>query len=788
MRGFFKFLSRNKLYTLIEIVGLTVALAFVIFMGTYTDQQFGVANENPESECLYILGMPEIPGLTFGFNDALEGKFPEIVKTAKYCQQNEAYALFNGKTDHVQLKYIAVDKNFIEMFPQYFIEGTASTFNDVSNVFVSERFANILKQNGENVIGKIIEFDNEKYKVAGIAKNFDNTIFPNVDLIINEKHPKFYYNSPKVNRFDHFGSTVPIIKIADETDIMQLQSKLGQLCKEIYPDTYGTYFFKNIRLTRMDKIFFDTTMDASILKEYFKTGNYKTMMVLFGVALLLLVTALFNFINLNAALAGKRAKEIASRRLLGASKGAVYGRYIGESLIITSVCTILAIILAIWVAPMLNTLVGANVPTTISFSPKYIFGYLLLIAVVGTSSALIPAFMASRYKPIDVVNGTYRADRKRIFSKIFIVIQGTLAVFMISMSVMMGTQFRKSLQRPMNADIQNKYYMAYNLFFKPERTPDILNRFKSLPCVKNIGCALGAPGAPTGGQFSTTTTGEEILYKVFYIDTTSFNMLKLNILENFNTPINYGVWFGETAFKATGLDSEHYDISNLLAKHSGWCTHTAGIIKDIPINISNLGTADELMIVSVIPPENYNAGWLIETIGDHREAKQQIGALADTFVKEVTGVAHEPIINGYLTDMVREGLKKSENEMKLANVFMLLIVIIALLGLVAMSVYDAHEHANDIAIRKVYGSTVPGEVKRGVAVYMMLIATACIVAIPMAVWATGKYLEQFISKIDNYFWIFIVAIIITIIVSFVSIIWQIMTAARTNPATILRKE
>ena len=126
--------------------------------------------------------------------------------------------------------------------------------------------------------------------------------------------------------------------------------------------------------------------------------------------------------------------------------------------------------------------------------------------------------------------------------------------------------------------------------------------------------------------------------------------------------------------------------------------------------------------------------------------------------------------------------------MRLVEVFMLLSIIISLLGLVAMSTYYADEKSRDIAVRKVLGSTVDAEAWRTIRDYMVLVGIACLIGIPIAVYVAQEYLKDFIYRLEGYWWIFVVAVLLSVAIAFVSVLWQTLKAARTNPAVELKKE
>jgi putative ABC transport system permease protein len=152
------------------------------------------------------------------------------------------------------------------------------------------------------------------------------------------------------------------------------------------------------------------------------------------------------------------------------------------------------------------------------------------------------------------------------------------------------------------------------------------------------------------------------------------------------------------------------------------------------------------------------------------------------------GVATPPQQHGYVEDLQKASLANVKVAMRLVELFMLLSVLISLLGLIAMSTYYSGENTKSIAIRKAFGSDLRRELRRTVKDYMILVGIAAIIAAPIAVWLSGKYLERFAYRIEHYGWIIVVAVVITLLLAFLSVLWQTLRAARTNPAEALKKE
>lgn len=773
MKSYLKFLSRHKLYTVIEAVGLAVSLAFVTLIGSYAWQQWAVTRENPDRENLYTFNLPDYPGLTFGFAEKLADAVPEVVQTARYCAGIQTFVHIDDSD--VEARVIAVDPSFFRLFPYYgFLEGSPESLATREDVLLSASFARAYHFR----LGDILHTRDWDFRVAGIVEDFRQTLFPYVDIIA---HPDSWLNSEAWEApFDRYGSTVTFARVVPGTDRATLHAKAEAVCKECYPNFYGSSFFESLSVERLDEIFFKE-YDGN--QQAYRHGDLGTLRILLLVGLLLLVSAIFNYINLSFALTGKRAKEMATRRLLGEEKRSIVLRQIAESILFTAVCFGIGLLLAYAFVPSFNNLINdPDVPVSILLRPGYIIAYLILIILTGTVSGLLPALLSSRFSPIDVVRGTFRRQAKMTFSKVFILLQSALAVFLLAMALVMESQYRLSMNRPLHANIENVYYLRVQS--RSDQGP-LADALGALPCVKRIGFSHGAPGARTGGQFSLTRDGSEIMYRTFKMDSVAFDIFHFEKLKDYQAPRFNAVWFGEAAFAASGFDDEYHDISQTLYLRTRGCEYVAGVIKDFPVNLSNAGEEDYLF-VSVMKREDLNwGGWVIETDRDRNEARKAIrGVYEDWSRTNIASVADD----NFLTENYREALRPARNNMRLMELFMLLAILISLLGLLAMSTYFAGERSKDIAVCKVFGSTVDGELWHSVRKYMMLVGIACIIGIPIAVWAARKYLESYIYRLGNYWWLFALAVLLTFAMAFGSVLWQTLKAAKTNPAAALKKE
>ena len=335
----------------------------------------------------------------------------------------------------------------------------------------------------------------------------------------------------------------------------------------------------------------------------------------------------------------------------------------------------------------------------------------------------------------------------------------------------------------MHADLDNKYLLSSASF----GLESLRSSLEALPFVKSTGLAVHVPGLQAGGQYSQTADGKDILYRVYHMDKAAFDMLGFEVLADYNAPVNNTVWFGESAFAASGFTDASHDIG-VLSQRMGNCENMGGVIADFPVSLNNMGAKENMIVLVENIQEKfpYAYGILMEIGGDHEEARKQIRESYETWKKD--NMVYYELADGYLTEFYEKALRPARNNMRLMELFMILALLLSLLDLLAMSTFYADEKAHDIAVRKVFGGTVDSEARRSIRDYMLLVGIACIIGIPIAVWAAQEYLKDFIYRLEGYWWIFALAVVLTFAMAFGSVLWQTLKAARTNPATELKKE
>ena len=794
MKSYLKFLSRNKLYTAIEAVGLAVSLAFVILIGSYVVQQYEVAHESPQWKRTFVLGSDEFLGLTYWDKEELEMNIPEVQAATRAAMLWQP--LIRQGDQLLQCSGMEADADFFKVFPEYrLVEGSADDFVGKEDILISESLARKLSVDGDNLIGKVINVDQSDRTIKGVFADFDGTFFMPYDIIT---HISGTWVAEQERNFGSIGNYTTWFRVREDADPDDVRAKVSALLHKNYDPIWSAEKVDSWKAYRMDEAFFATGSSNGLTRQ----GNAQMLRLLTVVVLLLLLSAVFNYVNLSLALTGKRAKEMATRRLLGADKSGILWKYIGESVAFTAVCFGAALLLADLLVPMMNSLVSTSDPdelmlgmgdTSVRLSfmmtPGYILAYIAGILILGVINGLLPAVAASRYQPINVIKGTLRRRNKMVLSKVFIIVQNVLSVFLIALALVMEVQMRHMLTRPMHAATENLYYIEYSA-----RDYDMMKLFKdkveALPFVTRAGVGRGIPGIINMTMGIRVDTEHSVDMPLIMCDSTYFRLLGLEIEEDFGHPLTHSLWMSRSAFNAAAVSDTSTVFPRRINMNGVQPEFIGGVVTDFPTRPASDGISNTTggVIVTRAEELRYSNCLLIGTTGEDKSYDEAIRQAYREYRLETSGVEEPSWRYGFVRDINRKMLAPVRRTLRLVELFAVLAVLISLLGLLAMSTYFADENTKQIAVRKVFGSDVTHETWRNVRSYMVLTGIACAIGIPLAVWAARVYLERFAYRVENYGWVFVVAVIISLAIAFGTVLWQTLKAAKTNPAIELKKE
>ncbi len=781
MKSNLRFLSRNKLYTAIMAVGLSIALAFVLLIGTFVWQQYSVARNCEDYKRIYSIGRNtgerKILGLRYDAPGILLDKVPEIEEACCYYEIYESLTQLNGTA--INCESVCADKAFFDMFGIRFLIGSADVFDNVNNAVVSESFANA-HGGADKILGSHISRNGQDMVVAGVVEDFDNVMFSQCDIIYN------IWMRGTPGSYVHDSYT--FVKLREGVRMEDIKAKIDTEVGKIFDSSPFALGYSPM-IWRYDEVFFDGAADFN---ECLNNADKRTLKVMLAVVLILLFSAMVNFINLSTAMSGKRIKEMATRMVAGADKKSIFKKYVFESVALSIFCTAMAILIAVAVEPSVNDLIKSDIPIRIRFSPICIFIYLISGILIGLAASILPAAIGMSVDPMNVLKGQYKADSKRVFSKIFIGLQNVVSIVLIALALMMELQMKHLSEKPVGAEIEDLYYLLLDDI--RQRGP-LVEELQKMPFVTRIGLSEGYPG----GLVETLTEierGKKQMIGMLICDTEAFDMYGFKRKTDNGIDLRNSVWVDQYTYDSMAsygadLNTAEGVMAIPLASPD---TRLGGLLEDFALFDALTDARNAWCNIRVSDTENfqtwlsYGAGLLLQTTGDHVENSMAIMEAYRIFCEELKGIYTEPFTSGYIEDLLSEKLDGVESRMRIMELFMLLAILLSFMGLVAMSTYYSSENTSDIAIRKIFGSTVKDETAGSIWKYMKIVLISGLVAVPVAVMACGRYLEGFVYRIDNMWWVYAVAVVFALLISLAAVFVQINRSARTNPAEAIKKE
>ncbi len=778
---YLKFLSRNKLYTFIEIFGLSVALGFVILLASYAKTEFSVGAKQPLSKQLYVVGAGDSFGMTLGTSEEFFPSIPEIKGWTRICQAGDQDVMVGDDWYKAERTYI--DKNFFEYF-DYRLNGCPKdrVLENEDEVILSESFAKKVFGN-EDPIGRTLNVKKEKLTVVGVVEDFGaEDVFPHIDMFLSIKRAE-----KQLAWMDNFGSTVPVVLLDEGADAEKVREDLLKRYIEYWSfykdDNSDNAFFWGASLTRLDKVYFSGMKSYSCLR----TGDRKQVELLFIVALILLVSAIFNYINLTVAQTGKRAKEMATRRLLGENPWDIVVRYITESFAFTTGCFAVGALLAYSFKPMFDNVLSADIVLTPD-AATVLWAALALIVISGVS-ALLPALIVSRFKPIDVVKGEFRFKSKMFLGKVFIVLQGVFSTVLIAMAIAMTAQVNHLANLPTGYNTKDIIQVeAYNLGYSWETQKPLQERLKALPQVTDAGLGITSP-VKCGANGIHDENGEKLIgwMRMAQLDTTSLRILGFRLLEKYSDLASPKVLLTETSKRNLGVSAEHPFAGGSYTKGE---YEICGIVPDFRVNDALFEPMENEQNSILILDENYPYACLhvLKINGDRAEALSAVNDVCSKFYRETTGALFDSSHVYYLDDELNDCLKGTKNTMLLVISFMVMAILISALGLFAMSLYYTGQQNRQIAVRKVFGAEVGSAVWTLSKSFLVMSIAAVVIAAPLAVWGITYYLQGFYTKIAFPWWAVVLAALVSLLISLLSVIGQTYGTATKNPVKTLGQD
>ena len=532
---------------------------------------------------------------------------------------------------------------------------------------------------------------------------------------------------------------------------------------------YKGGFAEELKIVSIPEMYFGNWMYSSL-----NQGDRKFSLILMSVGILILIFAIINYINLTVAQAGQRAKEMATRRLLGSSRMDLFLRLMMEATLLTAVSFVIGLLLAKAVLPFANDLLQVRLTFEVLATPLWGGMIVAVILLTGVLSGLLPAILISSAKPIDVVRGTFRRQTKMVFSKVFITFQNVITIAMIAASLTMYLQIDHMIHAPLGYNTTN-IIESENVFRSKSEMEQAEDRLRQLPIVKAVGHSNGTPSSGTNNS-SGEYEGKSLSFQQMQVDSAAFHIFGLEIKTDNGVANSSGGWFlNELAFKQMELPEDAVSF-----KWGEDATPILGVIKDF--QLWDISRENSPVMFRFRDPKS---GWwpwsyVIEVQGDLVKAYEEVRNVFE----EVSGV---PFEGQFIDQGIQEHFESQIRLAKIVVIFACIAILISLLGLLAMSTYFILQRSQEVAIRKVFGSDNRGILVRLVGTFLMYVGIAFVIATPLSWYFMDKWLSDYSYRITLSPLIFIASGLFCFLISFLAVFFQSWQAANANPVNSVKE-
>ena len=785
-RAFFKFLNRNKSYTAISMAGLAISLMFVILMAVYIYQELSVDRFHADADriCLQFTGSPVESGSNIG-KDGMYYSPQDALPVAYWLKERfaaieEVCPVVSRQTQSIPLHYkdlvvngsmAFTESNFFTFFSFPLKQGNPETvLEDEYSAVVSESFARKIF-GSEDPMGKSIRITDSTWVVVkGVMADMKNSLLPEEDLMLRVERVSEFNGSIGIDQAGNAGCTLVFLKMLPGRDMNTYREEVLDLYKERYW-LFRKGFSTDVKFVPLRDAYFEVE-EAWLTR----AGDKQFVQVLAAVALMILLFAVFNYINLTVAQSGFRAKEVAIRRLSGASRFSVMSHLVGEALFLALCSYLMGLLLALAFQPVAENLLQATLDMSLLASAGGIAAALLLVLLTGLFSGCLPAVFISSFRPVDVVKGTFTRRSKMVSGKVFMVLQNGITIGMLTAALVFSLQIRHLVKAPLGYNTLNVLDISAEGYTADE-SKRIIDRLLSLSSVKRVGRSLGTP-FDGGNNLSGTYEDRNISMQQLFMDSTAFHILGLKILQDNNLATGEGVYLTQGAFKAMGLAEDapafHYYDSKI---------PISGVVADFQRRNILFPEDNSWFMLGIRSPEDLQYVWdiLVEIQGDPATAYKETTQV----VKEVTG---QEAYAGFLDLKVRQSFDAQIRLSKIVALFAGVALVISVMGLVAMSMYFIRQRTKEVAIRKVFGSENGAVMALLLRSFLLYVGIGFVLAVPFCWVFLARWLETYSYHIAFNPLYILLAGLFCLLVSFLAVAWQSYRAAHADPVQGVRQE
>ncbi len=776
-------LKRNPGYSLINIVGLAVGVACCLLLSLYVRDELSFDRYHEHADDIYRVNLyEETFGGELGLTPTIVAplflrEFPEVEAATRLDAHGGVVRVGEQVFDNNAFYF--ADSTFFEVFTHPLLHGDPETaLNRPNTVVLTETTAR--KYFGEeNPVGQtIVRNNDQEFEVTGVMADVPLHSHYHFDFLASFAS-RTYWASTETWGSANFFTYVRLGKGASATALTQ---KIDALVARL--EAAGDEP-RNLVLQPLT----DIHLRTDVAYDLDPTGDATSVYGFATVALLILLIACINYMNLATARSAQRAKEVGLRKALGAYKAQLVGQFYSESVLLTLAALVLAVGLFALGLPWFNALSGKALTFSALLHPTLMLLLVALFVVVSLATGSYPAFYLSRFEPVRVLRGRIHAGRGTAWLRQGLVVLqfGISAVLIIGAFVVMN-QLRFISDQHLGFDMEHLVVLPLNDPILGEQYPAMVEMFKQSPSVIAAAAVNQIPGElgwTSGFQAEGMSKEEELYVKGMPVDAGIVDGLGLSVLA--------GSAFPEHP-PAPDSGAYQYILNEAMLNRLGWEAEDA-IGRRVAVDVNSgevVGVVNNFHFRSLHETIEPLAIWYEPRWANHLIVRLAPGntRAAMTHLETVWGqfAAHRPFTYRFLDDVYNR-LYRSEQQLgQVLSAFVVLALLVACLGLFGLASFTAEKRTREIGVRKVLGASIPSIIALLSKDFVKLVGIAFLVGLPVAYFLMQRWLDDYAYRIELGASVFVLAGVLALGIALMTVSYQALKAALADPVKSLRYE
>ena len=791
----FRNIKKQKGYAFINISGLAIGMAACLLIMLWVHDELNFDSFNENADHIYRLTIDahmgtrmKVPVSPTPSGPALVQEYPEVLQYARLSRPNR-YPVSIGDKEYFEENVAFADNSIFEIFSFPFIGGDPKTaLATAYSAVITETTAK--KYFGdESPIGKMIKIDGDsEYAVMGVVEDVPANSHFSFN-ILRSMETQYAVNRQIMENWLAV-SQYTYILLDENTDYKEFEQKLPAFVDKNIGATLKSYGASlTIHLQPLKQIHLHSDFPGDIAAQ----GDILYVYLFSGIALFVLIIACINFVNLSTARSTTRAKEVGMRKTLGAVRHRLMGQFLGECVVYSLLALFLAVFFILMAMPWFNTVVGRNLSLNILQIPWLIPGFIGLALFVGFAAGSYPAFFLSSFHPVSVLRNKAKIGTKNVlFRRILVISQFAISIALIIGTMMIYKQLMYMKSTELGFNKEHVVVLPHLGDVLPDSYQTVRDEFKKISGVINIGASSLVPGRgitkslfrPEGFAQNESQPMDYRSIDPGYISTLGIKIIAgRNFSEDLSTDQTESVLINETAAAKFGWIDPIGKQFILSPDESDQGEETfinvIGVVKDY--HITSLREKIEPMII-------FNDPSLYTTLSI-RIIPLNIQNSLEAIRNKWKGIMPDKPFDYFFLDESFDSQYRAEERMgNLTMRFSLLAVFIGCLGLFGMASYTTEQRTKEIGIRKILGASTGKIIRMLSKEYILLVALGNLIAWPAAYFLMKSWLNNFAYRISLTLWIFLAAALLSLAVAVLTVSYQSIKAALSNPAVSLKYE